>query len=225
MDIVEVIAASLSIIAMLYGFYRWSKSKLRKEKPSNIFVKEGNIYLTYANGDIKQITFIHSDISPVLGQSLVIFFRGEKINKSNSEYFRYKLVAIDVNSLKETIITDQKPFADGLTNSFEILEPRNLSISPDESNVVFIVEKYVTGSQLVQVNIKSGRWNELFSVEYFEKIASGKFKNQLLVGRSEVGEKGRGIYYTVCDHNGKTLLEFDDYENYMKFRSKAMIRE
>ena len=210
---------------MLYGFYLWIKSKFRKEKPSNVFVKEGNIYLSYPSGSVKQITFINSDTSPVLGQSLVIFFRGEKARLSDSEYFKYKLIAIDTNSLKETIVTDQKPFSDSLNNSFEILDPRHLSISPDQSNVVFTIEKYVTGSQLVQVNIKSGRWNELFSVEHFEKILSGKFKNQLLVGRSEVGSKGRDIYYKVCDHNGKTLLEFDDYESYMKFRSKAMIRE
>ncbi len=80
--------------------------------------------------------------------------------------------------------------------------------------------KYATGSELVQVDIRTGKWKELFSVEHFEILYKSKYRNNLLVAVSEIRDSGRDIYYKICDINGKTLLEFEDYNNYMIFRSR-----
>lgn len=221
---ISVIVGILTIIGFIYAFNKWLSGSRWSQKPSGIFNNNGNIYLVYPNGTTKQVTFVNSDVTPVLGRSKVIFFREEKITRGN-QYSRYKLMSLNVQNLREQVVTDQKPFADGLNGSFEILNPGYPSLSTDQTKVVFTIEKYVTASQLVQVDLKTGKWTELFSVENFETIRTGKYKNKLLVGKSEIGNEGRDIYYKVCDHYGKILLEFDGYEEYMKFRSTALTHE
>ncbi len=223
--VISIVAGVITVIGGLYAFNQWLRSVPWKVKPSGLFLKEKNIHLTYPNGTTKQVTFVNADTMPILGKSKVVFFRSEKIDHFGSEYTRYKLMSVDINTFKETVISDQKPFADGLNNSFEILKPGYPILSTDQSLIFFCIEKYVTGSELVQVDLRSGKWTELFSVEFFEIINSGKFKNKLLVGVSEARDKGRTIYYKVCDHMGNVLKEFDGYDEYMQFRSLAMIRK
>lgn len=221
--ILSIVTGVIAIIGAVYAFNKWIMDWLGNRRPSGLFIKEGNINLVYSSGVTKQVTFVNSDSSAVLSHTKVVFFREERINLERP-YSRYKLMSLDTKTLKETIVSDQKPFADGLDGSFEILSPRHLSVSQDQSKAVFVVEKYATGSEMVNVDLKTGKWTELFSVERFEIISSGKFKNQLLVGISEVGNKGRDIHYKVCNHDGVKLLEFKDREEYMAFRSTAMIK-
>lgn len=222
--IISIATGVLTIIGVVYGFNKWFRDRLVYKKPSGLFIKEGNIYLVYSSGTTKQITFVQSDLSPTLCESKVVFFREEQIN-SNKTYSRFKLMSLDIKTLKENIVTDQKPYSDGLDGSFEILNPRHLSISSDQLKAAFVVEKHATGSQVVSVDLRTGKWTELFSVEYFEVINFGEFKNNLLVGISEVGKRGRDVYYKVCNQYGDKLLEFNDYDEYMKFRSTAIIRK
>ncbi len=222
--VVSIIAGVIAIIGGIYVFIQWIRRKVW-QSPSGLFLKDGNIYLVYPSGDKKQITFMNSDSKAILGKKKVIFFRGEQINDAKIRYTRYKLMSSDINTLRETIVTDQKPFADGSDNSFEILSPNYPNLSIDQSKLFFTIEKYATGSQLVQIDLKSGRWVELFPVDNFEFIIAGKYKNNLLVRRSETKDRGRDVYFQICDHYGKVLLEFEDYASYMKFRSDSIVRE
>lgn len=120
------------------------------------------------------------------------------------------------------MLLDQKLERDGLELSFEIVQPRQLTLSMDQSKVLFIIEKYATGSQLIEVDIKSGRLKELFSAEQFEIIKSGQYKNKFLVGVGTIEERGRDIYYRMCDGTGKALIKFSDYDSYKAFRGKVL---
>lgn len=191
-----------------------------------VFEKDQNIHGIYSNGKEKQLSFHGTDSKPILikSKAIVVFLRSEKrwSHHSKKDYKIYKLMTLKTLSLEERLLIDQKPFADGQDASFELLSPRNLVISPDQSKVMFIIEKYATGSQLVQVDLESARFEELFSAEKFEFINSGEFRGQLLVGVSEVGNKGRDVYYKVTNLAGKVLKTFSDYEEYMSFRSSAL---
>lgn len=224
--IISITVGIFGIMGAIYAFNKWVSKKLFKPAISSLFIKEGNIHLVYADGNTKQVTFNNSDSRAVLGRSFIIFFRSEEVNKLRP-YLRHKLMSLNTSKLKEIIISDQKPYSDGLDGSFEILYPGAPSLSSDQSKVVFTIEKYATASQLVQVDLINGKWKELFSVEHFDIINTGLYKNKLLVGSSQIrSNKGRDICYKVCDHDGKSLLEFLDYQGYMEFRSEAvMIRE
>lgn len=122
--IISIVAGVVTIIGAIYGFNKWVLNRLLNQRPTGLFLKDGNINLVYSSG-----------------------------------------------------------------GSFEILSPRHLSMSKDQAKAVFVIEKYATGSEMVNVDLKTGKWTELFSVEHFEIINSGKFKNNLLVGVSEVGDR------------------------------------
>ena len=109
--------------------------------------------------------------------------------------------------------------------SFEILQPQSLTVSKDQSKILFLVEKYDTASELVQIDINSGKFEELFSAEKFDIITSGKYKGKFLVGISEIRDRGRDIYYHVYDENGRSLKKFEDYADYMQFRSTALMEK
>lgn len=225
MELIEIIAGLVTIGGGLYGLLRWIQTRGNKTGPSGLFLKNGNIHLIFRTGSTVQVTFSNADIKPVLGRRKVIFFREKKSRNRDREFSHYKLISLDLKTLKEEIITDQKPFADGLDNSYKILGPGTLTFSDNESSVIFTVEKYATASQLVKVNVLTGQWIELFSVEKVEVIASGEHKGKLLVGRSEIRDKGRDIYYSICNLDGSTLHHFTDYDEYMRFRAGAMVKE
>lgn len=223
MQVIEIIAAVVTIVGGVYGLWKWAG--IGSKRPSGLFLKDGNIYLVYKTGVTAQISFANSDRKPILGSKRVVFFREEKIANRDRTFSSFKLMTIDVATLRESIVSDQKPFADGLDGSYRILQPGPLTFSVDETAVMFTIEKYVTASQLVQVKIDTGKWTELFSAEKIEVITAGKHKGKLLVGISEIRDKGRGVYYSICESDGKTLHQFSNYDEYMKFRGEALTKE
>lgn len=60
----------------------------------------------------------------------------------------------------------------------------------------------------------------MFTAESFELINKEPYKGLFLIGRSEIGYKGRDIYYKLCDEKGVVKKEFDSKESLMKFRSE-----
>lgn len=203
-------------------------SNQRLSTYSKSFVKNKNIYGVQGNGKVTQLTFEESDSKPLLikNKDKIVFLREEQVwywrSRKRHEYTRYKVMVVDASTLEETVLADQKPFQDGQDGSFELLSPRNLMISPDESKVLFVIEKYATGSEFVQVDIETGSFKELFSAEKVEIIKSGQYKDLLLIGVSEVGARGRDIYYKVSNWKGNYLMSFSDREEYMAFRSSAL---
>ncbi len=196
----------------------WATSPVLK-----VFIREGDIYGLSSDGNERRLTFKASAYELVLARKkrLVVFLQGEAVEMKRP-YTRFKLISIDTKTLEEKVLWDQKFERDGLAHSFEIEQPRQLTLSGDHSKVLLIIEKYVTGSQLVQVDIKSGRVDELFSAEHFEIIKSGRYSGKFLVEVSAVEEKGRDMYYRMTDKKGKTLIKFPDYDSYKSFRGRVL---
>jgi len=194
----------------------------QSEKPAKVFVKTNNIYVAFTNGKEKQLTFNGSDRNPILlmSENNVIYIRGQKVNSGNNPYTKNQVMKVNIGNLLESVVTDQKPYQDGRDGTYEILDIIGLTLSLDNKHVYFITEKYATGNQIVKVNLTTGVWKELFPAETFELITKGQYRGLFLIGQSQVGYKGRDIYFKVCDEKGKTLKDFDSENSLMKFRSE-----
>jgi hypothetical protein len=229
MTIPEVIVSVVSTLVgsgALWQGIKWAKER-KSRKLSNVFIRENNLYANYQDGEVKQLTFLNADKLPVLvrKRSKVVFFRAMKPADGQLDFNEFNIMSIDIKTLIEETITDQKPFPAGSSLKFEIIHPRNPILSEDQRSLLFIVEKYTTASELVQVDIKSGKWKALFSVEAFDIITSGKYKGKLLVGYSDIGSNGRQMFYKISEYNGSPVKKFDNEMEYRKFRSAALTRE
>ena len=195
------------------------------EKNVTIFLRNGNIF-SQAAGKEKQLSFCSADSDPMrLGNGKILFIRYEQGIRPSIEdenetypYRRHKIMTVDPETLLEETVTDRKPFTDGVDATNEILRIGNPTISPDSQYLYFVTEKYTTAHQFVKVEIESGKWIELFSAESFELIPSGPHRNLFLVATSEIRNRGRDIYYKLCDEQGKVYKDFDSEESLMKFR-------
>lgn len=216
------ILKSLWTITLLVSYCNIAFCSSIQNLPAKAFIKDNNVYVAFTNGTQKQLTFNNSDRNPVLLSkvSSVIYIRETKGRTGNSSYTTKKIMKVDINSLLETNISDQKPYKDGLDFTFEILNVINPTLSLDENFLIFGTEKYVTGNQIVKVDLESGKWQELFSANSFELIKKGPYKGLFLIGTSRVGYKGREIYFKLCNEMGEAKKEFDNEDSMMKFRSE-----
>lgn len=192
-----------------------------KSEIKNLYVKDKNIHIVYTNDKQKQITFNGSDDSPLFykNKEYIIFIRTIKENGLYNKYERKKLMIVTIDDLTERSITEKKPYKDGNDQSNEIFRIGNLTISIDEKHVYFTTEKWVTGDQLVKVNIENGEWDELFPANQFEYVLHNNHEEQFLISRSEIRDKGRAIYYMLVNEKGVVIKEFENKtsaDNFLK---------
>ncbi len=184
--------------------------KSKQDGIKSVHIKDGNIYLLLENKKQKQITFNGSDEKPILiaEKGIVIFVRNVQENNLNHIYTRKKLMSVSIDDMNELLITEKKLYKDGNDQSYEIFNIDNPTLSLDRKSIYFTTEKWVTANQLVKVHIEGGRWQELFSANNFTLIKKGSNRGNFLIAKSEIRDKGRAIYYSLVDENGKVKKEF-----------------
>ena len=162
----------------------------------------------------------------MLRNGTVLFIRQEEALSAGDgkrfpirKYYTHQLVRVDIKTTFEKIVTGSKPYEDGLVGTKQILSMRSPTLSTDQKFLYFVTEKYVTASQLVKVKVDTGIWTELFSAESFELMSSDNGVHLFLIARSEIRNKGREIYYKLCDESGTVLKEFDSQESMLKYRN------
>ncbi|MFA0963947.1 hypothetical protein AB9P05_19225 [Roseivirga sp. BDSF3-8] len=186
-----------------------------------VFEKDGNVFGVYRNGSERQLTSKNADTDPLLirKKGTVIFLR--KVHEGGKQAVR--IMTLKVATLQEDTLLDQKPYWDGLLGDFPLYQVEGFTLSPDQTKVVFLIEKWVTSSVLVLVDIKTGELKELFPASKFEFIRSGNYKGKFLVDSYEIeNDKGRQLWHKVRDWDGTTLKRFESYDEYRTFRSSAM---
>jgi hypothetical protein len=185
------------------------------------YAKEGNIYIQSEDGKERQLTFTRNDEKPNLVVSLdqVIFVRKEKVVQEQKEYYRKKIMTVGINEFLEKEISSQKPYKDGVNNTTEIIRVDNPSVSSDGNYLFFLANHTSTTSQLIKLEISSGKWILLFSAEEYELLNSGPFEDYFLIGRNEMGAGGQGIYYYMVDQTGKKVKEFNSKESMIQFKN------
>ena len=190
--------------------------------PAKAFLKDKNVYVAFTDGSQKQLTFNGSDRDPVLllKEKNIVFIRETPARTAYGSYTINKIMKVNIKTLLETTLSDKKPYLDGLDGTFEILNVINPTLSLDEKFLIFGTEKYASGNQIVKVDLESGKWHELFSAESFELIKKGQFKGLFLIAKSEIGTRGRDLYYKLCDENGVVKKEFESEESLMRFRNE-----
>src|SRR5690606_12495412 len=99
------------------------------EKRIAISLRDGNIFCATPNEE-KQLTFCSRDSHPIsLSDGKILFIRYEEGIKPSIEddtemftYHRHKIMTVNIETGLEEIITDRKPFIDGVDATNEILQ-------------------------------------------------------------------------------------------------------
>lgn len=215
----------LKLVTILLTFSAYTQvdmiDSVLSESEFRTIEKGGNVFVAFPDGTEKQLTFTQMDEKPTLMKSKnqVVFLRNEILLKGGVEYARKRIMKVGINTYLEETITDQKPFKDGLENTYEILRVDNPTLSADENFLYFISNHSATSSILIKLDLQNGKWNELFSAENFELLESGLFENYLLITRKETATKGGGLFYYLVDETGKKYKEFASKESVAQFKN------
>lgn len=193
-----------------------------------VYLKDGNIYGKLNNATFQDIQLTHeaSDYCPVLikrkyfwNTDKVVFLRKFNTGKGNC----FKVMLLNCKTFEEEVLMDQKPERDGLVDTFMLLQPKPIQVSPEGIHVLLIMESHATSDALIQIDLRTKEIKEVCSAESFEFIPRGEFKGALLLSVSDIRRNsGRAIFYQVSDRNGQMLHEFEDYDEYRRFRSLVM---
>lgn len=187
------------------------------DKAAKTFERDKNIFVALTNGKEKQLTFNQSDSDPIFiaDKNYVIFVRSQGSGYSQTK----KVMRVNIDNLAESILTEQKPYKDS-DGEMKIYSVNHLTLSLDKKSILFVTEKYVTGNQLVKVNLENGNWTEMFSAENFEIIDKGEYKGYFLVGQSDIEEgRGRNVYYRLLNESGEIIKKFSDEESMRVFKN------
>jgi len=211
----------IKLLMILLPLLAFTQVENLTESEFRTFEKGGNIFVAFPDGTERQLTFTQKDEKPTLVKSKnqVVFLRNEALLKGGVEYSRKKIMKVGINTYLEETITDQKPFKDGLENTYEILRVDNPTLSVDENFLFFITNHTATSSILIKLDLQNGKWNELFSAENYELLKSGPFENYFLIARKETATKGGGLYYYLVDEAGTKYKEFASEESVQQFKN------
>jgi|GEM_PF-5252778 len=191
--------------------------KSNQPTPVATFERNLNIFVLMSNDSTIQLTFSQTDSLPLIipNKPYVVFVRENIISGMSSK----SLMLVNIFSLKESIVTDKKPFPNQ-EDSYKLMEIKQPMIMDNGESVMFITDKYAKASQLVKVNISSGEWTDKFTAEWYKPFNMGHFKNHYLVGQSIIRENGYGIYYSLVDDSGNVIKQFKNKESMKDFEEQ-----
>lgn len=193
------------------------KEKIAQIIPLKAIDTDGNIYVVFSDNSKKQLTYNKTDRTPILlkNKTQIVFVRDENISGMESK----SIMLVNIDDSKERVLTIKKPYYDGLVGTNDIIEVDNFELSLDSNYVLFVTEKYATANQLVKINLKTGKWTEMFSAESFEQIQSKPYYGCFFIAQSALGENGRDIYYRLVDSTGNIIKKFSNKESMNNFRT------
>ena len=202
------------IISIIVIILLWTSCSYNKA--AKTFERDKNIYVAMTDGKEKQLTFNQTDTDPILieGKDYIVFLRSQGF----SDFQSIKIMKVNIKDLAEAVITDQKSYQD-FEGKNQIFSVRNLTLSFDKKSLIFVTEKYATGSQMVKVNLENGEWTEMFTAEVFEIIDKGEYAGYFLAGQSDIEDRGRDVYYRLLNDSGRIIKKFSDEESMRSFKA------
>lgn len=226
---------NLSIYAFalfsLIAFSNCADAPVKTEAPKpvtksveSLYEKQGNIFAVYTDGSEKQLSKLNADSDPFLlvtENALVCVRKKEELPGG---YSTHKIIRIDIATGTEKVLADTKPFKDDITNSNEIINVTTPKLSEDQKYLFFIVEKYTNGSQMIKMDVATGKWQELFSAESFELLNFEPYKGMFLAGQSDDLDRGRDIYYRILVEDGRVVKDLNTYEEAKAFMQNYGIK-
>lgn len=191
--------------------------KVKEKVVTNVYEKQGNIYVTFEDGSDKQLSKLNTDSEPFLltKQNAIVCVR--KKEELPGGYSTHKIMLINIGTGTEKVIADTKPFKDEVAGTTELITVETPKVSDDEQFLYFITEKYTNSSELVKININTGKWTELFLAENFELLNFDPYKGMFLAGQSDDLDRGPDIYYRVVVEDGRVVKDLNTYEEAKAF--------
>ncbi len=201
-----------------FGFQQISTSK--SHTTIQVKIKNKNVVVYYNNDSTKQLTFAGADETPFLLDNNTVIFVRETYGNIDLQKVK-KLMKVRIDNLIEETITDKKPFKDGLTSTNFIVNIDQPTLSFDNKFLYFLTEKYVTSFELVKVDLQTGQWIDLFDANTYSMMKCGQFKGLILVGKGEIRNEGRKMYYYLLNEKNEKLKEFESFESYELFKKST----
>lgn len=191
--------------------------KVKEKVVVNVYEKQGNIYVTFEDGSEKQLSKLNADSDPFLltKQNAIVCVR--KKEELPGGYSTHKIMLLNIGSGTEKVIADAKPFKDEVAGTTELVTVETPKVSDDQQFLFFITEKYSNSSELVKINLTTGKWTELFLAENFELLNFDPYKGMFLAGQSDDLDRGPDIYYRVLVEDGRVVKDLNTYEEAKAF--------
>jgi ketosteroid isomerase-like protein len=164
------------------------------------YVKNNNVFVEFANNNIKQLTYNGKDSDPIIINANTIFFVRKQYDIDDNEVNVF--MTIEVGMLKEKVIKT-------LDSYFTVEKPK---LSNDKKHIFYYTNLYATSVGVVKLNIFTGESKDLFACDWYQEITSGDFKGYFLnytYGFKD-GQLGRQYYYRLCNSNGAEYLTFEN---------------
>jgi hypothetical protein len=174
--------------------------KVKEKVVVNVYEKQGNIYVTFEDGSEKQLSKLNADSDPFLltKQNAIVCVR--KKEELPGGYSTHKIMLLSIGSGTEKTLAENKPFKDEVAGTTELITVETPKIS-----------------ELVKINLNTGKWTELFLAENFELLNFDPYKGMFLAGQSDDLDRGPDIYYRVLVEDGRVVKDLNTYEEAKAF--------
>ena len=165
-----------------------------------VYIKNNNVFVEHTNGKEKQLTYNGTDREPIIINANTVFFIRKQYDDDDNEGM--VLMTVEADTQKEKIIK--------ILDSYSCFEEPK--ISNDKKHIYYLDCVYATSYVLIKLNIYTGESQQLLDGYWYHEIASGNFKDFLLIYTSgfEENKKGRQFYYRLCNNKGETYKTFAD---------------
>ena len=176
-----------------------------------IFSKLGNIYYTLAPNHTIKITHSGKDSAPALSsdKKMIAFVRiGNQIIPKNCEdntetKYGNQVWIYDISTKKERLLVANNFQCD--TPERKIIDPTDITFSPDNKILYFITSGWTTSGALHGVNVDGTNQHYIIPANEFEVIPKGTYKGYLIVNehRYFIPPGGSYDWYWLLSSDGK----------------------
>lgn len=184
---------------------------------NRVFVKDGNVYFSNSEVEALQLTNKGQDKSAVLSpdKRYVVFLRkfSEQLPINCSELIEdtqgHQIWIVDIQHQRERLLVNQKRICDRPTEM--ILEPMDLTFSPDSKTLYFLTYAWTTSAALHAVDISDGAERYLLPANSLKVIQAGEYKGYLAVNQHRYFVMGGSYdWYWLFTPEGKEVGPLGD---------------
>ena len=160
--------------------------------PPRVFVSNGNLWLTDAQGQRVQLTASGQDRAPVVspdGQSVAFVRQTQtKTDYTISDCQADQIWLVDLATKNSRCLVADRPGTGGgvtkrLQSAVGVIDGDSLRFPPDGRTLYFLVEAWTTSAALRRVDLNTGQESFLMAANSVEVVRGGEYRGHLIVNQ------------------------------------------
>ncbi|MDP3705069.1 MAG: hypothetical protein Q8R24_04065 [Legionellaceae bacterium] len=208
------------ILYLIITFFIVSYNAIAQTESIRVFSKKGNIYYTQGYKITTQLTFKGKDHFPILSpnHNLIAFVRvGDKklplscsFSANTINGYGEQIWTINLKTKQERLLVTSHFFCDSPTKM--IVNPRNLTFSPDGKILYFLTSAWTTSGAIHTVNSDGSNLHYLLPANALDIVMHGKYKGYLILQQHRYYHTKLGSYdwYWLFSPTGKEIRSLSD---------------